>query len=82
MIQAAPPTNDDMTYEEAIVYCQFCTHNGYTDWRLPTWDECCSSASNIYFRINSKFCWYSDIKRFTFHPHPNRKVIPVRDIID
>ena len=68
--------------EEAAIYCQFLNYGGYTDWRLPTWDECCSSASNIYFRINSKFCWYSDIKRFTFNPHPSRKVIPVRDIID
>ncbi len=39
MIERAPISENKMTFEEAILYCQFCNHNGYTDWRMPTADE-------------------------------------------
>lgn len=71
MIQAAPPTNDDMTYEEAIVYCQFCAHNGYTDWRLPTFAECKE------YGLGYDHWWQVDMK---FRPGLLAPVNPVRDI--
>lgn len=39
MIELAPPSSKMMVYEEALLYCTFCNHNGYTDWRLPTKSE-------------------------------------------
>lgn len=38
-IQAAPKSVNRMTYDESILYCQFCDYDGYTNWRLPTMDE-------------------------------------------
>ena len=28
-----------MTYDEAVLYCQFLDYDGYTNWRLPTRTE-------------------------------------------
>lgn len=39
MIELAPTSSNNMTYEEALLYCSFCDHNGNTDWRMPTRDE-------------------------------------------
>ena len=39
MIEVAP-TAPRMSFNEAILYCQFCDHGGLTDWRLPTFNEC------------------------------------------
>jgi hypothetical protein len=36
MIELAPKSNTMMTYDEAILYCQFLEHNGHNDWRMPT----------------------------------------------
>lgn len=36
MIEKAPSSENLMTYEEAILYCAFCRHDGYSDWRMPT----------------------------------------------
>jgi hypothetical protein len=35
----APVTDEMMTYDEAVLYCQFLEYNGHTDWRLPTQNE-------------------------------------------
>lgn len=35
----APRSTSFFTYDEAVLYCTFCRHNGYTDWRLPTKKE-------------------------------------------
>ena len=32
-------TENRMTYDEAVLYCQFLKEDGYGDWRLPTKDE-------------------------------------------
>jgi len=45
-----------MTYEEAVLYCQFCRYNGYSDWRLPTRDE---YLNNLYKNGLSNG-WYFD----------------------
>jgi hypothetical protein len=39
MIVYAPRSAKPMTYDEALLYCSFCDHDGYTDWRLPTKEE-------------------------------------------
>ena len=36
-----------MSYDEAVLYCTFCTHNGYTDWRMPTKAEWSDSRGMI-----------------------------------
>ena len=35
MLALAPISEKEMTYSEAILYCTFCQHDDYTDWRLP-----------------------------------------------
>jgi hypothetical protein len=81
MLEYAPILKN-MTYEEALLYCQFCDHKGYNDWRLPTFDEC--RVYKLYDRFGSM--WYKHaykadsfflaIKGFTHVNH----VVPVRDI--
>jgi hypothetical protein len=72
MIEIAPKSYK-MKKDEAVLYCQFCNHNGRTDWRLPTFQEWVS-----YKSISG---WYADriinlyIGQVDEHP-----VCPVRDI--
>lgn len=70
MIEIAPRSmNDDMTYEGAILYCTFCTHNGHTDWRMPTGDE--------YIEYLGISGWYVGRDTFMYHAW---HVTPVRDV--
>ena len=39
MIQIAPSSSDTMSYDEALLYCQFLEYDGHRDWRMPTMDE-------------------------------------------
>ena len=39
MLEFAPRTERTTQYDDAILYCTFCRHNGHSDWRLPTYDE-------------------------------------------
>lgn len=40
MFEVAPKeTAIKANWDEANLYCTFCNHNGYTDWRLPTIEE-------------------------------------------
>jgi hypothetical protein len=56
MLEVAPRSKNYMTYEEAILYCQFLEYNGHRDWRMPTRDE---YSSNAYHdaRVGD---WYID----------------------
>ena len=38
MIEVAPPSNA-MSYDDALLYCQFLEYDGHRDWRIPTVDE-------------------------------------------
>lgn len=70
MIEVAPNSVHEMTYEQAIMYCQFCNHNGYVDWRLPTRQE--------YTNVRSICGWYVDS---TYQNYVDAlTVTPVRDI--
>lgn len=39
MIALAPNSVTEMIYDEALLYCTFCNHDGYSDWRMPTFHE-------------------------------------------
>lgn len=71
MIELAPRTENEMTYDDAILYCTFCTHNGYNDWRLPTRDEYQDNNGLI-------MSWY--INRIITHDICMWCATPVRDI--
>ena len=64
-IESAPPSGD-MSYEEAVLYCTFCRHNGHSDWRMPTRDE--------YSEMGISG-WYLDD-----HDLDEWPALPVRDI--
>lgn len=38
-VEQAPPSINNMTYNEALIYCTFLDYRGKHDWRLPTEDE-------------------------------------------
>lgn len=71
MIEIAPPSNNYMSFEDALLYCAFCTHNGHRDWRLPTAYE---------YQFNKKIfnSWYLD--RDIFDMLDLWLVTPVRDV--
>jgi hypothetical protein len=71
MIEVAPESKNRMTYNEAIIYCQFLEHNGHTDWRMPTRHE---------YRSNMMISgWYQD-RASQIHTSILWVVVPVRDV--
>jgi hypothetical protein len=52
MIAVAPESYDVMTYDEAVLYCQFCNYDGHTNWRIPTYNE--------YLATPQIFGWYKE----------------------
>lgn len=50
MLEFAPRSTKRMTYEEALLYCQFLEYDGYRDWRMLTIAE--------YEKHGSLFDWY------------------------
>lgn len=39
MIEFAPISEKRMTYDEAVLYCAFCSYDDHNDWRMLTRDE-------------------------------------------
>jgi|694.fasta_scaffold00172_78 hypothetical protein len=72
MLALAPISEKEMTYSEAILYCTFCQHDDYTDWRLPTKDEYFAEDEIVTGCWNTG--WYNDAMT------GRRIVCPVRDI--
>jgi hypothetical protein len=70
-IQFAYKSKNLLTYDEALIYCQFFEHNGFRDWRMPTKQEC--------LRKNLTG-WY--LGRYSAHLSSNRTwwVCPVRTL--
>lgn len=70
MFDIAPTSEKSLTYEEAVIYCAFCRHNGYSDWRMPTKQE--------YEKISKLYGWmviyWDDVIDILL------RVTPVRDI--
>lgn len=69
MIELAPLSKEELTYDEAILYCTFLDYNGHTDWRLPTRVE--------YLDVIGISGWYDGRDGEWV---PKWKVCPVRDI--
>lgn len=38
-IEIGPRPNDELSFDEAWLYCACLFHNGCSDWRFPTDDE-------------------------------------------
>ena len=67
MIEIAPRTTFDMSFDDAFLYCITLYYNGYSDWRLPTHFEYCTTQDLIMSwheeryekesRINSDWTW-------------------------
>lgn len=72
MIALAPMSRKLMTYNEALMFCAFCNHDGYTDWRMPTGDEHAHCFDVIGWHLLDPE--YADGLTYT------SVVVPVRDI--
>ena len=69
MIEVAPLSTEELTYDEAVLYCTFLDYNEHTDWRLPDRAE--------YLDVIGISGWYVDrgsewVSKW--------KVCPVRDV--
>jgi hypothetical protein len=69
MIEIAPKSENKMTYDEALLYCRFCNHNGHTDWRMP------------YFSEGTPGAFYGWCTDSFSTPDMKGVVFPVRDIV-
>jgi hypothetical protein len=47
MIVEAPVLQRWLSYDEALLYCQFCNHDGYADWRIPTFSEWLNEMTDL-----------------------------------
>ena len=66
LIEQAPRFKQDITYDEAWLYCATLTHNNNYDWRLPTHKE--------YMNCEHIVGWFKDRDSWGDFP-----IIPVRD---
>lgn len=69
MIEVALISEQEMTYDEAVLYCAFLDYNGHRDWRLPTRSE--------YLDVIGISGWYVGRSSELVSKW---KVCPVRDI--
>lgn len=71
MIEFAPRSKNKLSYDEALLYCQFLDYDGHTDWRMPTKEE--YHNNSIIIPTN----WHADDPS-----GGDRKwrVVPVRDV--
>lgn len=70
MIELAPCANTHITFDEAILYCQFLDYNNHTDWRMPTFEEYCSRDDIVGWCVIGDSKWQEGKWRIT----------PVRDV--
>jgi hypothetical protein len=75
MIELAPVALHRMTFDDAVLYCQFLDYNGYRDWRLPTTVEFFAYSSTGLVAS-----WFSDDDDHVKGPNTIYTVMPVRDI--
>ena len=69
MIEFAP-TASNLTLSGAIIYCQFLTYNGHTDWRLPTFEE--------YQEYAELHGWHDSCSVNVYTDEYVQSVVPVR----
>jgi hypothetical protein len=72
MIEFAPRSSKLMTYDEAVLYCQFLDYGGHKDWRIPTHSE-------WLYEMGATNCWHQERMHLPYHP-VQWFVIPVREI--
>lgn len=63
MFIRAPRSEKELTYDDALLYCTFCNHDGFNNWRLPTKEE--------YHNTHGIYGWYLDDQaqgKFTVTP--------------
>jgi hypothetical protein len=73
MIEFAPHS-PYMTYQEAVLYCKFLEHDGYTDWSMPTYNE---------YRCHTALGWYVEFgerTNITGNTVVKLRVNPVRTV--
>jgi hypothetical protein len=70
VIDRAPESKQKLTFSEALLYCHFCNHDGYTDWRLPVGKFECWLFEKRYWRAEDAF----EPEYLKLH------VVPVRDV--
>ena len=70
MIEIVEELSELMTYNNAILYCQFLEYRGHNDWRMPTKEEC-----DDYHIIS----WCRTIIQFD-RDDGDWAIVPVRDI--
>ena len=68
-IKIGPVSSRFITYDQAVLYCTFCRHDGYSDWRLPTWAEYCDLDIIGWYEVSSD----------TINKATKRVVFPVRN---
>jgi hypothetical protein len=74
-LQFAPRAERKMTFNDAVLYCQFLEYDGHRDWHLPTRDE--------YFEpVNGKLpaTWFADDERAYSKDNGEWYVLPVRNV--
>lgn len=70
MIEFAPMTDQELSYDEILLYVQFYEYGGHKDWRLPT-----ATEYNLHWELIQ--CWFEGCRNW-YKPRPVRLV---RDII-
>jgi hypothetical protein len=65
----APRTDTYLSYSEAVLYCKFFKHSGFTDWRLP------SRSEYLIMGMYNLSWWEKDDD-----PPGKKYVVPVRDV--
>jgi hypothetical protein len=72
MIEMAKSSSSvSMSYNDALLYCQFLDHGGHKDWRMPTEAE--HEEHHLYG------WWYTNDERIRI-TEAKLKVMPVRTI--
>ena len=65
------PESKEITITEAWLYCACLYHDGYSDWRLPDWDE--------IFYIQSRASWDSSDTNRKWTDSDRFATLPVRN---
>lgn len=60
MTKFAPRISEDISYDQAFLYCITLAHDYHKDWRLPSFDEVASSPNLMLAN-----CWFEG--RMTEH---------------
>lgn len=75
------PVSNDLSYDEAIMYCVFCSYGDYTDWRMPTEDEIRNEIYMNLLRSNYESWVVEDAIKYKLQLNLLAPVYPVRTTI-